>query len=132
MKEHTKKIRDYKDLEIWQLAVQIIVKIYRLFATFPKEEKYGIVAQGKDSANSIAANIAEGWGRFHFKDRIKFLYNSRGSLFETDNHLVVSEKIGFINKNNQVLYDEIITDLKNLSVKINNSISAISRNAEKS
>lgn len=126
-----KAIKSYKDLEIWQLAVKLIVKVYQLLKTFPKEEKFGIISQTKDSVVSIASNIAEAWGRYHFKDRIKFLYNSRGSLLETENHLIISEKLGFINKSNQTLYNEILKDIKNLGVKISNYISSLSRQSSR-
>ena len=123
-----KKINSYQDLEIWQLAVKLIQKVYQLLSAFPKEEKYGIVAQSKDSVVSIASNIAEAYGRYHYKDRIKFLYNSRGSLTETESHLIISKKLSFIDNNNQRLYDEILKDIKNLGIKINNYISSVSKN----
>ena len=126
-----KKINSYKDLEIWQLATKLIIKVYRLLNNFPKEEKYGIVSQAKDSVVSVASNIAEAYGRYHFKDRIKFLYNSRGSLLETESHLIISEKLGFINKESQGLYGEILDDIKNLGIKINNYISSIYKNVRR-
>jgi len=122
------KIKSYKDLEIWQLAIKLIVKVYRLLKTFPKDERFGIVAQGKDSVVSIAANIAEGYGRWHFKDRINFIYNSRASLLETETHLIIGNKLGFVKNNSQMLYREILKDVKNLSIKINNYISSLKRN----
>ena len=118
------EIRSYKDLEIWQLAVALIVKVYKLLATFPAEEKFGIVSQAKDSVVSIAGNIAEGFGRFYFKDKVVFYYHSRASLFETESHLLTSEKLGFINENNKNLFREILKDIQNLGVKINNYISS--------
>lgn len=123
-----KKIKSYKDLEIWQLAIKLIVKVYKLLDTFPKDERFGIIAQGKDSVVSIAANIAEGYGRWHFKDRINFIYNSRASLFETETHLIIGNKLGFIKSDNYKLYEEILKDIKNLSIKINNYISSLKRN----
>lgn len=127
-----KTIRSYKDLEIWQLAVELIIKVYKLLKTFPKEEKYGLISQAKDAVVSIASNIAEAWGRFHFKDRKKFLYNSRGSLFETESHLIISRELGFINQKNVVLYKEILADIQRLGIKINNFINSLSRNYHKS
>lgn len=118
-------IKSYKDLEIWQLSQELISKVYKLLATFPKEERFGIVSQAKDSVVSIAANIAEGFGRFYFRDRIVFFYHSRGSLFETESHLITTEKLGFINNENRKLYEEILNDIKPLGVKINNYIHAL-------
>ena len=119
-------INKFTDLEIWQLAKDIVIKTYRLLNTFPIEEKYGVVAQCKDSVVSIPSNIAEDFGRYYFKDRIKFLYNSRGSLEETKSHLLLSDSLGFITKENIVLYHEILQDLEKLGVKLNNYIKGIS------
>jgi len=119
-------INKFTDLEIWQLAKDIVIKTYRLLNTFPIEEKYGVVAQCKDSVVSIPSNIAEAFGRYYFKDRIKFLYNSRGSLEETKSHLLLSDSLGFITKENIVLYHEILQDIEKLGVKLNNYIIGIS------
>lgn len=122
-------IKNYKDLEIWKLSQELIAKVYKLLNTFPKEEKFGIIAQGKDSVVSIAGNIAEGFGRYYFKDKIVFYYHSRASLFETESHILTSQKIGFINDSNIKLYEEILSDIKNLGVKINNYISSLWKSA---
>jgi four helix bundle protein len=117
-----KNVKNYKDLEVWQKAVDLAVKIYKLLEDFPAEEKYGISAQIKNSSVSIAANITEGCGRFHFKDKVKFFYNSRGSLLETESHLLISEKLGFFSKKNNSLLQQVLYDIKILSIKINNFI----------
>lgn len=126
------KVRSFRDLEIWQLAVALAVKVYKLLKTFPQEEKYGIVAQSKDSVVSVSGNIAESFGRFHYKDKIKFLYNSRGSLFETESHLRASQSLSFISKDNASIYNEILTDINRLGVKINNYIDSLWKETKKS
>lgn len=72
----------YEDLEIYKISVEVAIEVYRLTKKFPKEEIYGIVDQLKRAVTSIGANIAEGFGRFYFKDKLVFFYHSRGSLFE--------------------------------------------------
>lgn len=124
------KINSYKDLEIWQLAVQLIVKIYKLLRTFPPDERFGIIAQIKDAVVSIASNIAESFGRFHYKDKINFLYHARGSLLETESHLLISESLGFITNKNRALFEEILQDITRLGIKINNYRSKIRRTSE--
>lgn len=118
-------IRSFTDLEIWQLASTIIAKVYKLLNTFPADERYGIVSQCKDSTVSIAANIAEGFGRYHYKDKIKFYYNSRGSLEETRSHLLISKNIGFITGKNIDLSEEIFLDLNKLAAKLNSFINSV-------
>ncbi|MBI2196827.1 four helix bundle protein [Candidatus Daviesbacteria bacterium] len=118
-------IKSFEDLEVWQLSVELAVKIYQLLSFFPKEEKYGIIDQLKRAIVSISANIAESFGRFHYKDSVKFLYNARGSLQESRSHLLVAEKLGQIPKSKYEEYSQILKDLKNLEVKLNNFISVI-------
>lgn len=125
------EIKSFKDLEIWQLAKGLVVKIYKLLETFPKEEKYGIVAQSKDSVVSIPGNIAESFGRFHLKDKIQFLYNARGSLSETESHLLISQAVGFINQTNKALFKEIVSGIQNLGVKLNNYINSLWKSTRK-
>jgi len=91
-------MKDYKELEVWQKAVNLVVDIYRLTKNFPIEEKYGLVSQIRRSATSIPANIAEGWGRGSTKEYLNFLMIARGSLMELDTHLIVSQRLGFLNQ----------------------------------
>jgi four helix bundle protein len=69
-----------------------------LAKTFPKEEKYLLVAQLLDAARSITANIAEGFGRYHYQENIQFCRQSRGSLSETMEHLITSYDENYIDK----------------------------------
>ena len=125
-----KKVKSYKDLEIWQLARELIKKVYKLLETFPKEEKYGIVSQTKDSVVSIAGNTAESYGRFHYKDKIKFIYNSRGSLFETESHLLISKTLNFVNKNIGLFVSENNgIESYNRTGGLNNGIQSIAQKA---
>ncbi|KKU57161.1 MAG: S23 ribosomal protein [Candidatus Amesbacteria bacterium GW2011_GWA2_47_11b] len=66
-------VNRYEDLEIYQVSVEVAIEVYRLTKKFPKEETYGIVDQLKRAVTSIGANIAEGFGRFYFKDKLVFL-----------------------------------------------------------
>lgn len=121
------EIKTYKDLEIWQLSVSLTTKIYKLSKTFPQDEKFGLTAQIRDAIVSVAANIAEAQGRFHYKDRMNFVFNARGSLLEVESHLLVSHALGFITPKNLPFYNEILQDIINLSVKINNFRNSIAK-----
>lgn len=118
-------IKDFTDLEIWQLAREIVIKVYTLLHSFPKEERYGVVSQCKDAVVSIPSNIAEGFGRYHYKDKIKFYYNARGSLEETTSHLLIAHSLGFISDSNSSLYKVILQDLDRLAIKLNNFIKRV-------
>ena len=89
----------YQQLEIYKLACEMSEKAWNVYKEMPQYLKYHMGDQLLRSADSIAANIAEGYGRFHYKDQIRFLYISRGSLFETSHWLSVLFQRDLISKN---------------------------------
>lgn len=86
----------FEDLEIWQLARNFRKEISTLVKTFPSEEKYRLTDQMIRASRSVTANIAEGYGRYHFQENIQFCRQSRGSLYETIDHLTVALDEGYI------------------------------------
>lgn len=110
---------DFNSLEIYRLAEELIVKIYQLTAKFPKEEMFGITSQLRRAALSVALNIAEAYGRFSYKEKVVFLYNSRGSLLESKSVLQISLKLGFASAEE---IRDLVTGIDKLGVKINNYI----------
>ncbi|MEA3280672.1 MAG: four helix bundle protein, partial [Thermodesulfobacteriota bacterium] len=70
----------WKDLKVWRKAHELVIRVYRVSARFPKAEMYGITSQIRRAAASVAANIVEGQSRNSTKEYIQFLYNARGSL----------------------------------------------------
>ena len=97
-------MHDYRQLKVWQKAIDLVVDIYEVTAEFPKEEKYGLVSQMRRSAVSIPSNIAEGAGRNSDKEFCHFLSNAQGSNYELETQMIVSERLNLINKDlcNQV------------------------------
>jgi four helix bundle protein len=77
----------FESLEVWKKCRQFRIEISDLLKAFPDEEKYRLIDQLKRSARSITANIAEGHGRFHYLDNLKFCRNAHGSLNEVLDHL---------------------------------------------
>lgn len=92
-------IKTFQDLEVYQLAHSFAMKIFYITQTFPKEEKYSLTDQMIRSTRSIAANIAEGWGKRiyinHFK---KHLIDANGSLEESKSWLLFSKDCNYINQ----------------------------------
>ncbi|MGX5827233.1 four helix bundle protein [Mesorhizobium sp. 43Arga] len=88
------KINSYKDLIVWQQAMDLAVTTYSLTKTWPKEELYGLTSQIRRSATSIPANIAEGYGRDNRGSYKQFLRIAQGSLKEFETHLQIAERIG--------------------------------------
>ena len=103
------KIKNFKDLKIWQKGIELVKIIYQTTDTFPPKETYGIVSQMRRAGVSIPSNIAEGFMRRHNKEYKQFLYISLGSLAELETQIVLSEELGFL-KNEQG---------KNIKVNIN-------------
>jgi four helix bundle protein len=93
------KIKNFMDLDAWKEGHQLAIGIYQLTLKFPKEEKFGLTSQLRRAGVSVTANIAEGFSRYYFKEKIKFYYISRGSLSEIQNLLLVARDISYINKN---------------------------------
>jgi len=88
MEEGDKSFKDFTDLDIWKLGHRIRKEVYDLTKELPEEEKYNLCAQARRSACSISANIAEGYGRFHYQENIQYCRQARGSLEETRDHLI--------------------------------------------
>jgi len=89
-------IKSFEDLDVWQIGKVLTLKIYELTLHFPKEEVYGMTSQVRRAALSVPANIAEGFGRYHFMDKAKFYLNARGSLYELKSHLLIAQELRFI------------------------------------
>ncbi len=111
---------DFTDLIVWQKAHKLTLKIYKLTANFPREEKYGLVSQLRRAAVSVEANIAESHGRYHYGDAIKFLFDARGSISEVQAEILVSKDVGFLGKK---LADLLIEEYSILARQLNKFIS---------
>jgi four helix bundle protein len=90
----TGTINSYKDLVVWQRAMDLAVATYVLTKSWPKEELYGLTSQIRRSAISVPANIAEGYGRDNRGSYQQFLRIAQGSLKEFETHLQIAERIG--------------------------------------
>lgn len=115
-------IQNFEDLTIWQLSKDLAIKIYRLTNSFPKNEQYALSDQIRRSVTSVGANIAEGFGRYHYKESKQFYYMARGSLLETKSHLLIAESL-FKLDHQEV--ESLSKDIKILSIKLNNFINSI-------
>jgi four helix bundle protein len=87
------EISSYRDLKVWQEAMLIAERVYRLTAGFPREEVYGMTSQIRRAAVSIAANVAEGHGREHGGSFMQLLRMAQGSLKELETHLLLAVQV---------------------------------------
>ncbi len=88
-------IRDFRDLEVWQRAMDLVVEVYRVTKSFPSEERYGLTAQSRRAATSVPSNIAEGRGRFGLGGFIYHLSVATGSLMEVETQLLIAQRLEY-------------------------------------
>ena len=88
----------FKELKVWQKAIELVKNTYLKSQNFPKEEIYGLTSQLRRCAVSIPSNIAEGCGRNTDKDFNNFLWISLGSAFEFETQLIICKNLSFINQ----------------------------------
>ena len=89
-------IKHFTDIEAWKIARELRTALYKIVKHLPTEEKYNLASQMMRVAISCTANIAEGYGRFHFQENIQFCRISRGSMYEAQDHLITCIDNGYI------------------------------------
>jgi four helix bundle protein len=85
------KVATFEDLEVWQTARQVRKQLYQVVEQLPDEERYNLASQMRRAAVSLTANIAEGYGRYHFKENIQCCRIARGSAYELIDHLITCQ-----------------------------------------
>ena len=113
----SKELRsDFRDLDVWKRCRDIRKTIWRLCKKFPAEEKFRLADQMIRASRSSTNNIAEGYGRFHFQENIQFCRQSRGSLFELIDHVLVAEECEYIdNEERDKLIGHIVSSIRLLN-----------------
>ena len=91
------KVRTHKDLDVWKKAMSFVTELYKITATFPKDERYGLTSQMRRAAVSIPSIISEGAARQSNKEFIQFLYIALGSNVEIETQLNIARNLNFIN-----------------------------------
>lgn len=91
-----RKIKDFIDLEAWKESHLLTLLVYECTQRFPKSELYGITSQLRRAVISIESCIAEGFCRFHYRERLQFYYDARGSVGEVKSQLITAKDLGFL------------------------------------
>ncbi len=99
------KIKSFTDLFAWQEGHKLVLMIYKITTDFPQAEIYSLVNQMRRCVVSVTSNIAEGFGRQTYKEKVQFYYQAQGSLTELKNQLLIAKDVGYL----------IEIDLKKLS-----------------
>ncbi len=115
-------MHNYKQLTVWQNAVELSVLIYKTTKDFPAEEKFGLVSQIRRAAVSIASNIAEGAGRNSDGEFVQFLGIAKGSLNELETQIIIANELEFITENIANTIEQKITEVQNKIHKLKVSL----------
>jgi len=114
----------FTEMPVWQNALELSVKVYKITMHLPRSEDYGLISQIRRSANSVSSNIAEAFGRSSGKDKSNFYIYSRGSATETQHHLLYGCKVGYFEKSE---VDLLINDYSTLIYNLNKILKTLSK-----
>jgi four helix bundle protein len=114
----------FKELKVWQKAIDFVTETYLKSSGFPKEELYGLTSQLKRSAVSIPSNIAEGCGRKTDKDFNNFLGIALGSAFECETQLIICKNLKLIEETDFKNLESEIQHIQNMIIKLQSSLKA--------
>lgn len=109
------EIKDFYQLKAWSESHKLVLMIYKETKHFPMQERYGIIDQMQRSVTSITANIAEGYGRYHYPDKIRFYHQARGSLKEVQNFIIVAKDLDYLEKKLSEKYLESFKILRKIA-----------------
>lgn len=117
-------IKSFTELDTWKKGHSLVLIIYKLTKRFPIEEKYLLIDQMRRCAISITSNIAEGFSRKSYKEKLNFYSMALGSCTELQNQLLVCRDIGYVDR-------EEFTKIANLTVEVNKLINGLIRSTKK-
>jgi len=100
------KIQTFKDLDAWKEGHKLVLDVYKISKKFPKAEVYGLTNQMRRCAVSITSNIAEGFSRQSYREKIQFYSISQGSVTELQNQILIAKDIGYMEEHEFSRLDE--------------------------
>ncbi|MBU6141780.1 four helix bundle protein [Patescibacteria group bacterium] len=98
MNKESGKIRNFQDLDAWREGHLLVLETYKVTKKFPREEIFGLISQMRRCAVSITSNIAEGFSRQSYKEKLQFYSISQGSVTELQNQLLISKDVGYMDE----------------------------------
>ena len=113
------KIKSFTDLRVWREGHKLVLMIYKVTQKFPAEEIFGLTSQLRRAAVSFTSNIAEGFSRPSYKEKMQFYCRALGSLTEVQNQLLIARDINYLSKKD---FNSIATQTIELSKMINGLI----------
>jgi four helix bundle protein len=115
-------VKNYRDLIVWQKAMDLVVLVYDITARFPREELYGLTSQTRRAAVSIPSNIAEGQGRSSTREFLSFLSIAHGSLREVETQALIAQRLHYIDSPTAAELMELAAEVGRLLNGLSNSL----------
>ncbi|MDX5338200.1 MAG: four helix bundle protein [Cyclobacteriaceae bacterium] len=115
-------MHNFKDLKVWQKAVDLAVKVYTVTKSFPAEEKFGLVSQMRRAGVSVPSNIAEGCAKTSSKSFVNSLEVSLGESFELETQMIISERVGILNPEIAREMESDISEVQRMIMGLKNSL----------
>lgn len=115
-------IRSYRDLVVWQKAMDLVVDCYRVSTSFPDSERYGLTSQLQHAAVSIPANFAEGRARGHLKEFIKHLGIACGSQAELETHIEIAFRLKYVDAHSQTRLNQRLAEIGRMLTALRTSL----------
>lgn len=117
-------MHNFKDLKVWQKAVDFAVKIYSVTRAYPNDEKFGLVSQMRRVGVSIPSNIAEGCAKTSSKSFVNSLEVSLGESFELETQLIISERVGILDSETAKEMESDLSEVQRMIIGLKTSIEA--------
>jgi four helix bundle protein len=115
-------VQHYRELIVWQKAMNLVEALYRATNSFPKAEIYGLTSQIRRAAVSIPSNIAEGQGRSTTRDFLHYLSMSQGSLMEVETQITIAQRLGYVEKQQETALLDATAEVGRLLNGLNNAL----------
>lgn len=118
MNQESRRIKTFTDLDAWKEGHKLVLMTYKLTKNFPKEEMFGLIGQMRRCVVSITSNIAEGFSRHSYKEKLQFYSMAQGSVTELQNQALVARDVGYVSK-------EEFQEIAEQSVKVHKIINGL-------
>jgi len=115
-------MESFQQLYAWQEAHKLSIQVYSVTKKFPPSERFGVTGQLRRSIISVEGNIAEGFGRYNFRDKNRFYYQARASLIEGIDYILLATDLSFIDR---MIGNELIKQAEKVNALINGLISSV-------
>lgn len=111
-------MQDFRNLEVWRMAHELTLGVYRRTQAFPADERFGLTSQLRRACSSIEANLAEGCGRGSDSDFARFIQMATGSASEVQCHLLLAHDLGYLDETSFRAFDEQSHRVKRMLVSL--------------